>query len=116
MVRTRADECLPGWAEKAAGRPLLWYWVSGTRGSQGGVVPTTSPGTFRACLDAARRHNLAGVIFDRYGQPSWQERVPIDSRPEMVAGIRRMAGELGFDKDEPGAASKQPNQGAGGSP
>ena len=110
-----ADECLPGWAEKAAGRPLLWYWVSGMRGSQGGVVPTTERGTFRACLDAARRHNLAGVIFDRYGQPPWQERVPIDSRPEMVAGIRRMAGELGLDKDEPGAASKQPNQGAGGS-
>jgi hypothetical protein len=115
QVHTTADECLPGWAEKAAGRPLLWHWVSGTRGSQGGVVPTTSRGTLRACLDVARRHNLAGVIFDRYGQPSWQERVPIDSRPEMVAGIRRMAAELGLDKDEPGAAPTQLNEGAGGS-
>lgn len=101
MVRTRADDCLPRWMEKAGGRPVLWFWLSGVRGSQGGVVSTTEPGTFRACLDAARRHQLAGVIFDRYGQPPWQERIPIDARPELVDEIRQLSRE----ERAPGASS-----------
>jgi hypothetical protein len=96
-VTAKADEYLPAWHKLAAGRPIIWYWLSGVPGSKGGIVPTTAPGTFRACLDAARRHKLAGLAFDRYGDPKGQERVPIDSRPELVEEIRGIAGELGLD-------------------
>jgi hypothetical protein len=96
-VKTKADEFRPGWLEKAWGRPIIWYWFASARGNKAGVVPRVEQGTFRAYLEVARRYKLAGLIFDCYGQPPGQDRVPLETRPELVEEIRQISHELGFD-------------------
>ena len=56
-------------------------------------------GTFRACVDVARKYRLAGVVFDRYGDINDRELAPIESRRELESEIRELARELGFDRD-----------------
>jgi hypothetical protein len=101
-VRAKADQVLPGWKQRAGERPLIWCWSSATRGEKG-LVSRVSPGTFRACLEMVRKHGLAGLIFDRYGDARDQPLEPIDKRPELVQEIRQLAGELGLDRQPQGA-------------
>jgi hypothetical protein len=95
LVQAKADRILPSWQQKAAGRPIVWCWGSRTRHPKG-LVPTTAKGTFRACVDVARRYQLAGVIFDRWGDPKGQERMPINSRDFLAEELRELGGELGL--------------------
>jgi hypothetical protein len=96
-VRAKADDVLPGWRQRAGERPLLLCWTSATRGAKG-LVPRVLPGTFRACAEMVHKHQLDGLLFDRYGDPKDQELEPIDSRPELVQEIRQLAAELGFQR------------------
>lgn len=104
-VHAKADACLADWKAKAAGRPLIWYWLPGGPRQREGLVPATRLGTLRACLEVARRHQLAGLVFDRYGKVEGQERIPIETRPELVEELRQISRELGFEKGSTATSS-----------
>lgn len=100
-VRARADAELPSWQKKSSGRPIVLYWASPARGSRG-IIADVELGTFRACVEMARKYRLAGVFFDRYGDVREKEHGPdtIDGREELVKEIRDLSGELGFDRND----------------
>lgn len=100
-VRGKADQNLPDWMNKARGRPVVLRWLDWER-SPPGLVPRCQPGTMRACLEAARKHGLAGLILDHYGSyPMTEGPVGIDTNRRMVAEIQDMARELGFTRTGP---------------
>jgi formylglycine-generating enzyme required for sulfatase activity len=96
-VRRKTDENLPDWLSKAHGRPVLLRWLD-WEDSPPGSVPHCESGTMRACLEAAKRHGLAGLIFDHYGSeyPHKGGYVGIDSNSVLVQEIQDFARELGF--------------------
>lgn len=95
-VAAKGDAVLPGWRQRSNGKPIVWCWSLISKHPKG-MVPATEPGTFRACLELARRHKLSGLVFERYGDPKGQDKVPLNRRPELVEEIRQIAGELGLD-------------------
>lgn len=111
LVAAKAEECFPHWIEQARGRPIIWLWLSNSRFTKAGQAPATSPGTFRAYLEQARRYKLAGLVFDSYGKPEWQQRPALESRPELIDEIRQISRELGFDRaNSPGVPIHSMNE------
>ncbi len=96
-LRRRADEQLPRWLARANGRPVLLGWSCFTDRARG-LVPTVSAATLAACAEVARKHKLAGVVYDAYGtyQHTVGEVEGIATRPELIEGVRAAARDLGF--------------------
>jgi formylglycine-generating enzyme required for sulfatase activity len=90
-----ADDVLPGWLAKAQGRPVLYRWCC-WNWQPPGIVQQSAAGTMRACFDAARKHNLAGVLFFKYGAESDAANagyLGIENNPALVQEIRESAGK-----------------------
>jgi hypothetical protein len=94
-VRAKTDDVLPKWREKAGNREILLNWHT-HGGPKGGLVPHYQPGTLRACVEAAKKHRLAGLLFTSYDDSKDRGTVGIHARPELVDEIKRCAEELGF--------------------
>jgi predicted Ser/Thr protein kinase len=102
-VRRKADGCLPDWLSKAGRRPVLLRWVD-WQPKPPGLVPRCAPGTMRACVEAAERHRLAGVLFQSIGTPSDapSPMSGIETNEALLAEIRQLARELGFTASRAG--------------
>lgn len=87
-IEGKSDEALPGWKEKAQGRPVLLYWCAWAK-KPPGLVMQCQPGTMKACANAARNHGLSGLILGHYGE-RW-EHSGIESRPQLETEIARVA-------------------------
>jgi serine/threonine protein kinase len=61
-----SNRCLPRWVERAAGRPVLFYWTC-FQYEAPGLVPKCEVGTFARCALMLKKHNLNGLIIDNYG-------------------------------------------------
>lgn len=106
QVRATASTAFPYWREKASGRPVLLYW-SGWLYRPQSLVHFTDPGTMYTCAQCAEEHGLAGVIFDDYGTETEDRRqrtnpdgwvVGLQTRPQLVAEIKRIAHDVGVGK------------------
>jgi serine/threonine protein kinase/formylglycine-generating enzyme required for sulfatase activity len=96
MVRTKTDDVANHWLAKANGRPVLLRWTNATKADQPqGLVPRTQPGTFRAVLDAAKKHKFAGVVFNHFGDDKVAKG--IESNPALMKEFEEIGRELGKD-------------------
>jgi serine/threonine protein kinase/formylglycine-generating enzyme required for sulfatase activity/WD40 repeat protein len=92
-VRAKTDDCLPVWLGKAKGRPVVLVWTAWDRVADG-LVPKTQPGTFRACVEAAKKHKIAGVVFDHIGDS--KDIKGIESNPTLLKEVEALGAELGI--------------------
>lgn len=90
-MEAKANKALPGWMEKAEGRPVLLYWCPWTK-QPPGLVMQCSPGTMKACASAARKYDLSGLILGHYGE-RWKH-AGIEERPQLQEEIEDVARKL----------------------
>src|SRR5262249_40908966 len=98
------NDAMPNWLKKSAGRPVLLRWVSKVTNSTEATL-TCVPGTFLACADLAKKYQLQGLIFDQYGVRDDGWSPGIETNPDLVVEINRIANEFGVRVGGIGAAS-----------
>ncbi|MBX3399006.1 MAG: SUMF1/EgtB/PvdO family nonheme iron enzyme [Gemmataceae bacterium] len=94
-VQAKTDDCLPVWAAKAGGRPIYLLWTNWDNNATG-IVPSTQPGTFRACLEAAKKHRIAGILFHALYSGTTQGMKSIDANPPLYQELVEVGRAIGF--------------------
>jgi len=89
-VQEFSEKGLPEHLKRVEGRRTVLAWNS-WQSSHSGVVPECQAGTFRAVAHAVQENKLAGAFFVSYGR--FGNCIGIQSRPELVAEIKEIAGE-----------------------
>ncbi len=95
MVAAKTDDCLPVWAAKAGGRPIYLLWTNWDYNAAG-IVPRTQPGTFRACLEAAKKHRISGLLFHPLYSGTTDGMKSIDSNPPIYQELAEVGRAIGF--------------------
>ena len=109
-VRSKADEILPNWIDKAKRRPVVLRWVPNSSNTgQPDSSLKCEPGTVRMFAQVAKDYGLAGVILSRYGDFWKPSYIGIDKSPEVLAETKEVAQELGFTR-----AAARPDETKGG--
>ena len=62
----KARDVLPGWVQKANGRPLLLQWCACAR-KPPGLIPGCKPGTMLKLADLLEQYKLSGLVLGHYG-------------------------------------------------
>ena len=91
-VDRKTRDTLPGWLEKAKGRPVLLHWLAWEKRPPG-LIAKCDPGTMRECAKVAEKYNLSGLILGHYGIQWGCEG--LETRPRLVAEIRGLAKDFG---------------------
>jgi|GEM_PF-2577748 len=96
-LEATVNQHLPGWLQRAKGRPVVLRWVS----KPAGWTPASGPlkaaaGTFRKCAELAEKYKLSGLVFDQYGPRGDNWSPGIDTQPAAVDEIRGIARQYGF--------------------
>ncbi|MBL8865311.1 MAG: SUMF1/EgtB/PvdO family nonheme iron enzyme, partial [Planctomycetia bacterium] len=106
-VRAKTDLVLPDWIARANGRPMILRWAAWEVDM--GLVPRTDVGTFRACVDAAKKYKMAGVAFEPIDDDPRGFK-GIDSNPALAKEIEDLGGYLGTATPAPSGAPNDRNR------
>jgi serine/threonine protein kinase/formylglycine-generating enzyme required for sulfatase activity len=93
-VQAKTDDCMPVWAAKAGGRPIYLLWTNWDNNATG-IVPSTQPGTFRACLEAAKKHRIAGLLFHSLYSGATGGMKSIDANPPLYQELVEVGRAIG---------------------
>ncbi|QEL13238.1 family 16 glycoside hydrolase [Limnoglobus roseus] len=95
QFRTKVDRFLPGFIEKAKGRPVVLVW-NAWDDKEPGIAPRTQPGTMTTAVEVAKKYKLAGVEFYHLGEEHGFHVQGLQTNPVLVTEIEAAAKELGF--------------------
>jgi hypothetical protein len=86
-VERKAMDVLPGWVQKASGRPLLLQWCAGT-GKSPGLIPGCQSGTMLKLADLLERFNLSGLVLGHYGTRNGSKG--LENNPALEQEIQKV--------------------------